>query len=144
MEIGKLEYVEPRLAWAHEANSFTPWLAEHIEQLGEVLAIPLELEGTEVAVENFSADILARNLADNSCVLIENQLEGTDHRHLGQIMTYLAGLEVRTIVWIATEFREPHFSALKWLNEHTPETFAFFCDSITGRKDREKSGGSDL
>ena len=72
------------------------------------------------------ADILARNLSDDSNVLIENQLESTDHRHLGQILTYLPGLEAKTVVWIATRFREPHLSAVKWLNEHTPEDFNFF------------------
>ena len=82
--------------------------------------------GTEVAVEAFSADILARNPMDDSIVLIENQLETTDHTHLGQIMTYLAGLEAQTVIWIAPSFREPHLSAIRWLNEHTSDGFSFF------------------
>jgi hypothetical protein len=125
-EIGKLIDRVPREAWANEAQDFTPWLAEHIDQLGDVLGIKLELEGREVAVEAFSADILARNVMDDSLVLIENQLEQTDHTHLGQVMTYLAGLNAQTVIWIATDFREPHLSAIKWLNEHTVEPFAFF------------------
>jgi hypothetical protein len=110
----------------HEAHDFTPWLADHLDELGEVLGIQMELHGREVAVETFSADILARNLTDDSLVLIENQLETTDHRHLGQILTYLAGLEAKTVIWLATDFREPHLSAVKWLNEHTAGAFSFF------------------
>ncbi|MCA0399804.1 MAG: hypothetical protein LCH38_03205 [Proteobacteria bacterium] len=126
MEIGRLTPISARDAWLHEAQNFTPWLAEHLDELGEVLGIQMELQGREVAVETFSADILARNLFDDSLVLIENQLETTDHRHLGQILTYLAGLEAKTVVWLATDFREPHLSAVKWLNEHTADAFSFF------------------
>ena len=79
-----------------------------------------------MSVESFSADILARNPMDDSVVLIENQLEQTDHTHLGQIMTYLAGLEAQTVIWIAPVFREPHLSAIRWLNEHTSDGFSFF------------------
>ena len=115
-----------REAWKHEAQEFTPWLAQNIDHLSEAIGVPLELTGTEVAVETFSADILARNPMDDSIVLIENQLETTDHTHLGQIMTYLAGLEAQTVIWIAPAFREPHLSAIRWLNEHTADGFAFF------------------
>ncbi len=124
--IARLEMVELREAWSHEAHGFTPWLYANLDQLSDALGIPLESEGAEVAVENFSADILARNAMDDSRVLIENQLECSDHTHLGQILTYLAGLEARTVIWIAKEFREPHLAAIKWLNEHTEEEFAFF------------------
>jgi hypothetical protein len=115
-----------RDAWAHEAHGFTPWLYENLDQLSEALGIPLEAAGAEVPVESFSADILAHNPLDDSRVLIENQLECSDHTHLGQILTYLAGLQARTVVWIAREFREPHLAAIKWLNEHTSEEFSFF------------------
>jgi len=115
-----------REAWKHEAHEFTPWLAHNIDHLSEVIGVPLELTGTEVAVETFSADILARNPMDDSIVLIENQLETTDHTHLGQIMTYVAGLEAQTVIWIAPSFREPHLSAIRWLNEHTADGFSFF------------------
>ena len=116
----------PREAWANEARAFTPWLSENIDQLGEAIGMRLELTGTEVAVETFAADILARDLMDDTLVLIENQLETTDHTHLGQIMTYLAGLNAHTVVWIAPGFREPHLSAIRWLNEHTADGFSFF------------------
>jgi hypothetical protein len=125
-KLGTLEEVELRLAWTHEALSFTPWLAQHLGALSQVVGIPLELEGYEVAVEQFSADVLARNPLDDTLVLIENQLEVADHRHLGQIMTYLAGLDARTIIWIAREFRDAHLSAVRWLNDHTGDEFAFF------------------
>jgi hypothetical protein len=123
---GRLTDLLPRQAWAHEALSFTPWLAANIDQLSEAVGIPLELTGTEIAVEDFSADILARNPSDGTVVLIENQLEQTDHTHLGQIMTYLAGLNAQTVIWIAPIFREPHLSAIRWLNEHTDDGFSFF------------------
>ena len=126
IRFGRLEDLPLREAWKHEAHQFTPWLAENIDHLSEAIGVPLELTGTEVAVESFSADILARNPMDDSVVLIENQLEQTDHTHLGQIMTYLAGLEAQTVIWIAPAFREPHLSAIRWLNEHTADGFSFF------------------
>lgn len=123
---GSLDDVSLREAWAHEAHRFTPWLAENLDRLAAAIGIPLELTGTEVRVGTFSADILARNPMDDSVVLIENQLEGSDHTHLGQIMTYLAGLETHSMVWVAPAFREEHLSAIRWLNEHTVDPFAFF------------------
>ncbi|MGR3703781.1 MAG: hypothetical protein ACU0A4_16995 [Paracoccaceae bacterium] len=126
IRFGRLVDLPLRDAWKHEAHQFTPWLADNIDHLSDAIGIPLELTGTEVAVETFSADILARNPMDDSIVLIENQLETTDHTHLGQIMTYLAGLEAQTVVWIAPAFREPHLSAIRWLNEHTADGFSFF------------------
>ena len=125
-EFGMLQEVPLREAWVHEALGFTPWLSDHLDRLSREVGIELELEGREVAVESFSADILARNLGDGSLVLIENQLERTDHTHLGQILTYLAGLDARTVIWIASEFRDAHLSAVAWLNEHTTGEFAFF------------------
>jgi hypothetical protein len=129
-QLGTLVKVNLREAWNHEAYSFTPWLAEHLDRLADVIGIPLELEGQEVAVDNFSADILARNPLDDSLVLIENQLECTDHKHLGQIMTYLAGLDAHTVIWLAADFHEAHLSALNWLNEHTVDPFAFFAVKV--------------
>jgi hypothetical protein len=128
--LGLLETVDLRQAWAHEAQSFTPWLADNLNRLSAALGIPLELEGQEVSVGAFSADLLARNPQDGSLVLIENQLEQTDHNHLGQILTYLAGLEAQVIVWIASDFRDPHLSAIHWLNDHTVDPFAFFAVQV--------------
>jgi hypothetical protein len=126
VEFATLEEVDLRQAWAHEAHAFTPWLAANLDRLSQALGIPLELERAEAPVGRYSADILARNPQDGSAVLIENQLEFSDHTHLGQILTYLTGLEAQTVVWVAPAFREEHLSALRWLNEHTVEPFAFF------------------
>ena len=123
---GSLDDVPLREAWAHEAHRFTPWLAENLDRLEKAIGIPLELTGTEMRVGPFSADILAKNASDDSTVLIENQLEGSDHTHLGQIMTYLAGLEAHTMIWVAPDFRDEHLSAIRWLNQHTVDPFAFF------------------
>jgi hypothetical protein len=129
MPLGRLASVSVRDVWSHEANDFTPWLAraENIELLGETLDLgELEIEGTERDVGRFSADIVARD-ESGAFVLIENQLEATDHRHLGQILTYLAGLEGdATIVWIATKFLEEHRAAIDWLNTNTNDRFDFF------------------
>lgn len=125
-QFGLLTDVSARDAWDHEALSLTPWLAANLDRLEEALGLKLELEGIEMPVDRFAADILARDTASGDLVLTENQLEQSDHSHLGQIMTYLAGLEAKVMVWIAPSFREPHLSAIRWLNEHTLEPFSFF------------------
>ncbi len=129
-DFGRLETVPVRSAWGHEASHFTPWLAANLDRLGDALGIPLEHVETEAPVTTFSADIVARNSVDGSNVLIENQLEDSDHGHLGQIMTYLAGLSAETVVWVAPKFREAHLSAIKWLNENTTEPFSFFAVEV--------------
>lgn len=115
-------------AWAHEANKFTPWLSENIDRLSDALNIPLEFVDREVQIKGgrYKADILAINSTDGSNVLIENQLYQSDHGHIGQILTYLAGLNAKTIVWIAPSFREEHRSAVRWLNQNTHDDIAFF------------------
>lgn len=125
-EFGRLVDVPARQAWAHEALAFTPWLADNLDRLSDAIGIPLELTGREVGVGRYSADILARNPIDDTPVLIENQLEPSDHMHLGQILTYLAGLEAQVMIWLAPAFREEHLSALRWLNQHTDDHFSFF------------------
>lgn len=134
IRFGTLANVNLREAWQHEAHDFTPWLAENLERLGEAVGLRLELVAQEAGLpaqdDRFSADILARNLTDETNVLIENQLEQSDHSHLGQILTYLAGLEARTIIWVAPKFRESHLAAIKWLNENTREEFAFFAVEV--------------
>jgi hypothetical protein len=124
--LGTLTEDDVRKAWPHEALNFTPWLCENLEALSKVIGIPMEKTGSEVPVTGFAADILARNPQDDSLVLIENQLATTDHTHLGQILTYLAGLEAQTVIWVATSFHEAHLSAVNWLNEHTDDPFSFF------------------
>jgi len=126
--LGRLEKVELRDIWLSEASDFTPWLAskDNLDILGETLGIDLELEAQERRVGPFRADILCKDIGTDRWVLIENQLERTDHNHLGQLLTYASGLEAVTIIWIAARFTEEHRSTLDWLNRITDESFRFF------------------
>lgn len=126
--LGRLERVELRSIWASEATDFTPWLArpENLTLLAEALGIELELEAQEKAVGPFRADLLCKDVGTGAWVLVENQLERTDHVHLGQLLTYASGLEAVTIVWIAARFTEEHRSTLDWLNKITDDSFRFF------------------
>jgi len=126
--MGRLERVDLRTIWNSEPGDFTPWLAEEssLKLLGETIGIDLELEAQEKDVGPFRADILCKNTISNEWVLIENQLEKTDHTHLGQLMTYAAGLNTVTIVWIALRFTDEHRAALDWLNGITEDRFSFF------------------
>lgn len=126
--LGKLEKIDVREYWANEAQDFTPWLAqeENIVLLGEEIDVELEVQQVEQHIGLFRADIVCHDTNSNHKILIENQLEKTDHSHLGQILTYAAGLDTTTIVWIADEFTEEHRAALDWLNNITDETINFF------------------
>ena len=127
--LGRLERVALREIWTSEASDFTPWLARegNLALLGETLGLALELERQEQAVGPFRADIVCRDMGqDDHRVLIENQLERSDHTHLGQLLTYAAGLEAVTIVWIASRFTDEHRAALDWLNTITDESVSFF------------------
>ncbi|MCS3679338.1 hypothetical protein GGP72_003288 [Salinibacter ruber] len=127
-ELGSITKVDPREVWPDEAQDFTPWLAEeeNLGRLASTIGLDLELEGTEKNVGPFSADILCRDTVDDQMVLIENQLNLTDHGHLGQLLTYAAGLDAVTIIWIARQVRNPHRAALDWLNSVTEEEISFF------------------
>lgn len=128
-KLGRIEKVDLRSIWMSEDRQFTPWLAQpaNLEILGEALGIDLELEAQEKDVGPFRADILCKNTAEKEgWVVIENQLEKTDHRHLGQLLTYASGLSATTIVWIAAYFCEEHRAALDWLNRTTDESVSFF------------------
>ncbi len=127
--LSRLVPVAVREYWRHEALEFTPWLAqkENLDLLAQALELTeLEVEGTEQAVGPFRADILCRELGSEGLVLIENQLERTDHSHLGQILTYAAGLGASKVVWVAPAFTEEHRAALDWLNRITHEDFHCF------------------
>jgi Domain of unknown function (DUF4268) len=128
IQLGRIESVDLRTAWPDEAKNFTPWLAaeENLALLGSVLGLQLELEAVEKQVGPFSADILAKECPGGRWVLIENQMEMTDHAHLGQILTYAAGLDVAVVVWIARSFREQHRAAIDYLNRVTDEDHLFF------------------
>ena len=127
-ELGQLIKVPLREFWEGEASDFTPWLAdeENIGLLGETIGFELEVEAQEKNVGPFRADILCKDTVTGDWVLIENQLERTDHSHLGQLLTYAAGLEAVTVVWIAERFTDEHRAALDWLNEITAEAVSFF------------------
>jgi len=112
--------------WPNEALNFTPWLAENIAELGEKIGMELEVVGQEVSVGPYSADILAKDIDTDAYVVIENQLEKTNHDHLGKSITYASALNAKTIVWIATDFTEEHKKALDWLNDNTNEDLAFW------------------
>ena len=126
--LGELMPVLLRDVWPDESASFTPWLArpDNLKRLGDTLGMELETEEEEVAVGPFSADILCKDTADGSWVVIENQIEKTDHRHLGQILTYSAGLGAKTMIWVAAKFTDEHRAALDWLNDNTGEDISFF------------------
>lgn len=131
-DLGKLERVELRDVWQHEAQHFTPWLAQldNLAALSQELNLDLELVGQEVSVGPYAADIVCMDAMSGKHVLIENQLEKTDHSHLGQILTYAAGLEARTVVWVAARFTDEHRAAIDWLNEITHEEWQFFALEI--------------
>ena len=128
-DLGRLESVDLRRIWGSEPGDFTPWLADeaNIKLLGDTIGIELEVEAQEKEVGRFQADILCKDTAaTDHWVLIENQLERTDHTHLGQLLTYAAGLDAVTIVWIAAGFTDEHRAALDWLNEIVSDKIRFF------------------
>ena len=131
-KLGKLEKVDLREFWRDEAKDFTPWLAnnENIELLSETLGIEVEVEGTEIPVGIFKVDILAREINRNKVIIIENQLEKTDHDHLGKIITYASGLGAEVVIWISKTITDEHRRAIDWLNEITGEDIAFFALEI--------------
>ena len=126
--LGHLETVALRDVWPTEDKDFTPWLAQedNIKLLGDAIKIDLEVEAQEKSVGPYRADILCKDTATEHWVLIENQLEPTNHTHLGQLVTYAAGLNAVTIVWISSGFTGSHRAAMDWLNEITPDEFRFF------------------
>lgn len=126
MQIAAMKRMGIREVWMDEALHFTPWLAENIHLLGESLGMCLEVQETEKFIGIFRADIVASDVATGEVVLIENQLDRTDHSHLGQLLTYASGVRAITIVWVAGQFSEEHRSALDWLNEFAGKSLHFF------------------
>ncbi len=129
--LSKLERVPLREAWKHEASDFTPWLAEddNLDSLADALGISeLELVATEHWVGDFKLDMLCTD--GDQQVVIENQLEETDHKHLGQILAYAAGVDARKVIWVAESFRPEHLAALQYLNVNTIDELSFFAVQI--------------
>lgn len=124
--LGRLQRLaDARTVWKHEAVDFTPWLAANIDVLSEAISLPLTVTAQEVLVGDFRLDIQAAD-PDGHLVIIENQLEPSNHLHLGQLLVYASGLEASTAVWITTRLRDEHRSALTWLNERTDSEVKVF------------------
>ena len=127
-DFSELESVDLKNGWANEGADFTPWLAqeENLKLLGRTLNMELEIVSTEASVGRYRADIVCTDTSNDTTVLIENQLQRTDHKHIGQVLTYAAGLNAVSIVWIAAEFTDEHRAALDWFNNITEANFRFF------------------
>lgn len=136
MRLGKIEEVDIRKIWAHEQYDFSKWLAEeeNIKALGEVLNLSLSDVNTEQFVGSYRCDIICKDELTGKSVLIENQLEQTNHDHLGKIITYASGLDASVVVWIVTNARDEHASAIEWLNNHTDDNVSFFLLEIHAYK----------
>lgn len=131
-ELGRLEEVNVRELWSHEQYDFSNWLAneENIDLLNEVLGLTLVDIEKEVFVGAYRCDLVAKDEASGQNVIIENQLETSNHYHLGKIVTYASGLDANVIVWIVKEAREEHRSAIEWLNNNTNKNLNFFLIEI--------------
>ena len=125
-QFGEITYLDLQRIWPSEALDFTPWLAENIQKLGDALGMDLEIVEREASVGGFSLDLLAKDLGTSHHVVIENQFGKTDHDHLGKLMTYAAGFDASTVIWISETIREEHVAALEWLNQHTDADTKFF------------------
>jgi hypothetical protein len=135
-KLGKIEIVDLRKVWRNEARDFTTWLAseENIDQLNEITGLNLVNIKTEVSVGQFKCDIVCEDDSSKTIVIIENQLEYTDHDHLGKLITYASGLDAKTIIWIVKEARPEHSSAIEWLNNVTNNEISFYLIQIEAIK----------
>ena len=124
--LGTLEEIDDlRTVWPKEASDFTPWLAANIGRLSKAVGIDIDIEETESAVGGFSVDIFAVDADTGRKIVIENQLEVTDHDHLGKLITYASGKGAELVIWIVKKAREEHRAAIEWLNSHTTEDIGF-------------------
>lgn len=119
-----------RDVWPNEATDFTPWLAENISLLSDVTGLSLEVIEQESPVGSFSLDVLAQDTDTDTYTVIENQLEDTNHDHLGKLLTYAAGKDAKNIIWIVKAAREEHKAAIEWLNNNTVDGVGFFLVEI--------------
>lgn len=126
------EIKDLRKVWKHEALDFTPWLAEdeNLSLLADTIGLEIALDETESSVGDFHVDILATETGTDRKIIIENQLEDTNHDHLGKLITYASGKSADIIIWIVKRAREEHRAAIEWLNNHTDEKIAFFLVEI--------------
>lgn len=135
-EIGRLIEVDVRELWKHEQYDFSNWLAKesNIEYLNEILGLTLIEVDKEINVGPYRCDIVATDETSGLKVIIENQLESTNHDHLGKIITYASGLDAKVIVWIVKEAKEEHRAAIEWLNNYTSSEIDFFLIEIHAYK----------
>ena len=136
MAIGKLEEVDIRELWKHEQYDFSEWLSkkENIENLNDILGLTLVDISKETYVGSYRCDLFAKDETTGIKVIIENQLEMSNHDHLGKIITYASGLGAKVVVWIVKEAREEHRSAIEWLNNNTNSNINFFLIEIHAYK----------
>lgn len=130
MKLGKLQEVDISKLWNHEQYDFSEWLskAENLELLNEAIGLTLSEVEKEVYVGSYRCDLVGTDETTGDKVIIENQLEMSNHDHLGKIITYASGLDAKVVVWIVMEACEEHRSAIEWLNNNTPEKLSFFFD----------------
>lgn len=130
--LDELKKVELRDVWPHEALDFTKWLSDepNLTLLGSAVGIELELIETESSVGSFNVDIYAQEAETGRKVIIENQLEDTNHDHLGKVITYAAGKGAEVVIWVVARARDEHRQAIEWLNQHTDSNFGFFLVEI--------------
>lgn len=128
MDLGRLEEIDVRKVWAHEQYDFSKWLSseENIKLLGDTLNLSLTDVETEKFVGSYRCDIICKDELTGKTVLIENQLEPTNHDHLGKIITYASGLDASVVIWIVASVRDEHASAIEWLNKNTTDDLSFF------------------
>ena len=130
--LDQMQRVDLRKVWKHEALDFTRWLSEeaNLNMLGAAVGIELELIETESSVGSFNVDIFAQETGTGRKVIIENQLEETNHDHLGKVITYAAGKGAEVVIWVVSHARDEHRQAIEWLNQHTDSDFGFFLVEI--------------
>lgn len=124
------EIKDIRSVWPHEALDFTPWLAENIDLLADTVGLDITVDETESSVGDFNVDIFASETGTDRKIIIENQLEDTNHDHLGKLITYASGKSADVIIWVVKHAREEHKAAIEWLNAHTDDKIAFFLCEI--------------
>ena len=124
------EIIDIREVWPHEAHDFTPWLAKNISMLGDEVGIDITIEETESSVGDFNVDIFAIDADTGKKIIIENQLEETDHDHLGKLITYASGKSADLVIWLVRKARPEHRAAIEWLNNHTDEGVGFILCEI--------------
>ena len=131
-QLGRITKINPREIWKHEALDFTQWLVkeENIEILSDELGISIENTRAEEAAGRFNVDIVADSSDLDSKIIIENQLERTDHKHLGQLLTYASAFDASIIIWIVTDYTDEHRQAIDWFNRHISEKINFFLVKI--------------